>query len=102
MNAKIVGLLRISDNPVDLYAAQYIEELQKKNEILGKRLCEWCAVCSTNADANNCEIAGTDTIEECLDCKYLEDSNCVHSNGDNCRNSSLWWPKEAVMDNDGT
>jgi hypothetical protein len=30
MNEKIVGLLRISDNPVDLYAAQYIEELQKQ------------------------------------------------------------------------
>ena len=30
MNEKIVGLLRMSDNPVDLYAAQYIEELQKK------------------------------------------------------------------------
>lgn len=30
MNKQIVGLLRISDNPVDLYAAQYIEELQKR------------------------------------------------------------------------
>ena len=30
MNKQIVGLLRMSDNPVDLYAAQYIEELQKK------------------------------------------------------------------------
>ena len=30
MNKQIVGLLRISDNPVDLYAAQYIEELQKQ------------------------------------------------------------------------
>ena len=28
MNEKIVGFLRISDNPCDLYAAQYIEELR--------------------------------------------------------------------------
>ena len=29
MNAKIVGLLRVSDSPVMLYAAQRIEELEQ-------------------------------------------------------------------------
>ena len=32
MNEKIVGILRISDDPACLYAAQYIEELQKPVE----------------------------------------------------------------------
>ena len=34
MNAKISGILRISDNPADLYAAQYIDELRAENEKL--------------------------------------------------------------------
>ena len=41
MNEKIVGLLRLSDNPVELYAAQYIEELQKPRWIsVNERLPE--------------------------------------------------------------
>ena len=40
MNAKIVGLLRLSDNPVDLYAAQYIEEL--KADVRPVVLCRDC------------------------------------------------------------
>jgi hypothetical protein len=34
MNAKIVGLLRLSDDPLKLYAAQRIEELKQMVELL--------------------------------------------------------------------
>lgn len=64
MNEKIVSILRISDDPACLYAAQYIEELKKKNEILGNRLCDWCGICLTNQTPNDCEIAGAETEEE--------------------------------------
>jgi len=40
MNNKIVDLLRMGDTPVELYAAQRIEELELKNKELIDRILE--------------------------------------------------------------
>lgn len=40
MNNKIVDLLRMGDTPVELYAAQRIEELELKNKELIERVLE--------------------------------------------------------------
>ena len=40
MNNKIVDLLRMGDTPVELYAAQRIEELELKNKELFDRVLE--------------------------------------------------------------
>ena len=42
MNKKIVGILRLSDQHCDLYAAKYIEELQAENNILKDALNMAC------------------------------------------------------------
>lgn len=42
MNKKIVGILRLSDQQCDLYAAKYIEELQAENNILKDALAMAC------------------------------------------------------------
>lgn len=42
MNNKIVGILRLSDQHCDLYAAKYIEELQAENKILRAALDRAC------------------------------------------------------------
>lgn len=56
MNEKIVGILRISDDPACLYAAQYIEELQKPVEERAKeylRVKGRCPTCKRSSDVLN-------------------------------------------------
>ncbi len=44
MNAKIVALLRVSDQPAHLYAADRIEQLEQKGLALADLVLEWEAL----------------------------------------------------------
>lgn len=56
MNEKIVGLLRMSDEPMNLYAAQRIEELDKELDLVHGCLTELYKI-----------DAAIPVIKECLD-----------------------------------
>lgn len=41
-----------------------------------------------------CVNSYSTTDNTCKDCKYSENGNCTHTYKDDCKNCSLWWPKE--------
>ena len=80
MNAKIVGLLKMKDDPVSIYAAARIEELEKKIAALMADLQERDQALHVESEALGSADDQAERLEQALDraCKFVEDvtGNC--------------------------
>lgn len=76
MNAKIVDLLRLRDDPVSLYAAARIEELEKKIAGLFADLQERDQALHVESEALGCADDRAERLEQALEraCKFVEDA----------------------------
>ena len=83
MNAKIVFLLRLRDDPMSIYAATRIEELEKKIAELFADLQERDQALHVESEALGCADDRADRLERALDraCKCLSFTDCLSTMG---------------------
>lgn len=98
MNAKIVDLLRMSENPRCLYAAARIEELEKKIAALMADLHERDLALQVESEALGCADDRAEQLEQALDraCRdlYAAVNNCPWDDGKPCQDGDCGKPAE--------
>lgn len=90
MNEKIVGILRIGDNPADLYAAELIEQLTADLAAMTVERDEWQR--RSEAAERDMQMAGWGN--NCEVCAYFdepdENSHCNACDGDPGHSGFEW------------
>ena len=98
MNAKIVDLLRMSENPRCLYAAARIEALEKKIAALMADLQERDQALHVESEALGCADDRAEQLEQALDraCRdlYAAVNNCPWDDGKPCQDGDCGKPAE--------